>query len=102
MTFSIKDVSGKFCQGFPRQDDCKTRKDTKYWITKQISKAEPLQTMGLHKIMNQQQQNHLFKTESSVSNGGGDECIYWRQIFSLDIVVIQTQNIFWLAWRLPN
>ena len=43
----------------PRQDDCKTRKDTKV----SHKKLKNPQTIVVHKTMNQQQQNRSLKTD---------------------------------------
>ena len=55
----------------PTQDDCKGRKNTKYWITKQGPNTETPQAMDA--TMNQQQQNHHLSTDSNLSLffGGG-------------------------------
>ena len=42
--------------------------------------------------MDQQQQNHRLRTDSSLSHCGGLNAFYWRQIFALDSVVVKTQN----------
>ena len=46
--------------------------------------------------MNQQQQNHRLRTDSSLRHQGGWEwglkCIYWCQILALDSVVVKIQN----------
>ena len=39
-------TSGSNQLSLPHQDDCKTRYDTKYYITKQGPNTEPSQTMG--------------------------------------------------------
>ena len=44
--------------------------------------------------MNQQQQNHRPRTDRSLSHRGLNlNPFYWRQIFALDYVAVQTQNI---------
>ena len=51
----------------------------------------------VHKTINQQQQNHRRRMDSSLSHrggGGGLKCIYWRLIFALDYVVVNTQKKF--------
>ena len=53
----------------PLQDDCKTRKDTQKCIAQQRPNTERTLTMGVHK-MNQQQQNHSLKMDSSVPHLG--------------------------------
>ena len=48
----------------------------------------------MHKTINQQQQNHCLRPYSSLSyQGGGLNASYWRQIFTLDSVVINTQKL---------
>ena len=44
--------------------------------------------------INQQQQNHLLRTDSSLSHCGSLSSIYWRQIFVLDSVVSLNTKIF--------
>ena len=53
--------------------------------------------------MNQQQQNRCLRTDSSLSHwgGGGLYALYWYQIFTLDSVVVKTQKLVKLTWRLP-
>ena len=47
LTFLMKMITAKQpALSLPRQDDCKTGKDTKYYRTKQRPITEPTQTMG--------------------------------------------------------
>ena len=58
--------------------------------TKAKTKTEPPQTTGgTNKY--QQQQNHHFRTDSSlIYQGDGLNAFYWRQIFALNSVVVKT------------
>ena len=52
-----------------------------------------LSQLKQQKTMSQKQQNHRFRTDSSRchgSGGGGVNAFYWRQIFALDYVVVNT------------
>ena len=57
----------------PRLDDGKTRKDTR-------KTQSPYKPWEVHKLMNQKQQNHCLRTDSSLSHFNA---FYWRQIFAL-------------------
>ena len=49
----------------------------------------------VHKTIDQQQQNHRLRTDNSLSyrgGGGGLNVFYWRQIFSLDSVVVKVRK----------
>ena len=67
--------------------------------TKTKTYIEPPQTMGVHKTINKKQQNHrLIRTNSNLSyrgggGGGGLTAFYWRQIFALDSVFVNTQKL---------
>ena len=43
--------------------------------------------------MNQQQQNHRHKTDSSQSHWGSLNAFYWYQIFALDSAVVEAQKM---------
>ena len=80
-----------------RQGDCKTRKAIKSCISEQKPTQNPYKQWEIHKTINQQLQNHRFRTDSSLSHrggGGGLNAFYWRQIFALDSVVVNTQRLF--------
>ena len=72
------------------QDDCKTMPQN----TKKGSNTEPPHTLGA--TMNQQQQHHRLRTDSSLSHwgGGGLSAFYWYQIFAIDSVRVRTQKLF--------
>ena len=63
------------------------------------TKHRPPQTMGA--TINQQQQNHRLRTDSSQTSGGLNE-FYWYQIFALDSVVVKTQTLFSSYVGFPN
>ena len=42
--------------------------------------------------INQQQQNPLIRTDSGLSHWGSLNAFYWRQMFTLDSVVVKTQK----------
>ena len=64
--------------------------------TKTKTNKEPPQTMGVHKTINQQQQNHCLRTNSSLSHQGrGLKCILLASnLLTLDSVVVNTQKPF--------
>ena len=55
----------------PRQDNCKTRKDTKKSRTKHRPTQNPHKQYEVHKTMYQQQQNHCLRTDRSLCHWGG-------------------------------
>ena len=62
----------------PRQDDCKTRMDTKKWIPETKNTTDPHKQMDVYNTIHQQQQNHRHRTNSSLSyrgGGGGLKCL---------------------------
>ena len=64
--------------------------------TKTNTNKETHKQSGVHKTINQQQQNHRLMTNSCLSyeGGGGLKAFYWCQIFALDSVVFKTQKLF--------
>ena len=52
--------------------------------------------MGVTINKSQQEQNHLLRTDSSLSHrgGGGLNALYWYQIFALDSAVVEVQEMF--------
>ena len=63
--------------------------------TKTETNTEPHEQWGVYKTINQQQQKHCLRTDSSLNYRGwvgGLNAFYWRQIFSLDSVVVKTQK----------
>ena len=44
--------------------------------------------------MNQQQQNHRLRMESSLNHQAGLNAFYWFQIFAPDSAVFEVQNMF--------
>ena len=61
--------------------------------TKIKTTQKPHKQCEVNKTIIQQQQNHLLRTDSSLSHwGGGLNAFYWRQIFALDYVVTNTLN----------
>ena len=85
-----KTSGGQFKQrnyfSLPRQDDCKTRKDTKQFIPKQ-------RKWEVHKTINQQQQNHRLRMGSSLSHLEGLNAFYRRKS-SLIIMLSKQKNCF--------
>ena len=83
-------------------DDCKTRKDTKYRVTKQRPNTPPPQKKKKqreeHQTMNKQQQNHRLRTDISGSNwrgrggGGGLKCILLLPAFRPILCCCQNTN----------
>ena len=60
-----KDNKSKVISPFPRQDAFKTRKNIKLCIPKQRPTQNPHKQWEVYKTINQQQQNHRHRTDSS-------------------------------------